>query len=244
MGWSLDPELKSLLAEVAAATAIVDLEPVDRPVHEVDVIGLFDRCRGLFDATRLLLHNALVHEAVILGRPLFTGSLMLAEYASSDKRRRAELAVGWKMSSISDFEKVVREGGGEDTETLLAGIKEQRTSVEGYAHRQGVGTKYWRPDDHAKDLAAKHGRAGEYADMLMTHQFVHGSATAVAARYSKRAEDTVQIGGSAVDLETWGEGAARFAAVSLLNAARAAYQILGRPEPEHVTTLLERAHEM
>jgi hypothetical protein len=64
------------------------------------VLALFDRCRSLLGAIRLLLAHGFVHEAVMLGRSLFTDSLMLAEYASADERRRVELVIGWSIASL------------------------------------------------------------------------------------------------------------------------------------------------
>jgi hypothetical protein len=64
------------------------------------VLALFDRCRSLLGAIRLRLAHGFVHEAVMLGRSLFTDSLMLAEYASADERRRVELVIGWSIASL------------------------------------------------------------------------------------------------------------------------------------------------
>ncbi|HMJ02282.1 MAG TPA: hypothetical protein VK506_05035 [Conexibacter sp.] len=47
-------------------------ELVEGPRTNAEIMGLFDRCKSTFGAVRMLLHYDFVHEAVLLGRPLFT----------------------------------------------------------------------------------------------------------------------------------------------------------------------------
>jgi hypothetical protein len=64
-------------------------ERTERIWHELEILALFDRCRSLHRAVLVLLsHDGFVHEAVMLGRPLFTDSLALAELAAVDEKRR------------------------------------------------------------------------------------------------------------------------------------------------------------
>jgi hypothetical protein len=113
----------------------------------------------------------------MLGRPLFTDSLALPEFAAVDERRRGELVVGWASGSLSELEAIIRHAHspGEDVSDELVALGRRRAGLEAYARSNGFGTKQWRPDDHAKTLAEKHGRGEEYAALLVTHQFVHGS---------------------------------------------------------------------
>jgi hypothetical protein len=213
----------------------------ERPRHDLEVLGLFDRCRSLLGAVRLLLAHNFVHEAVMLGRPLFTDSLALAEFAAVDARRRGELVVGWALGGLADLEGIVRHASSpsEDaSDEQLFDLGPRRAELEAYARRHGFSTKHWRPDDHAKTLAEKHGRGGEYAALLITHQFVHGSANAVSQRYSKATDDTVAIGGPAAQLEVWASDAGNFASYSTLHAARAACKIFGWAEPSELAELL------
>jgi hypothetical protein len=169
------------------------------------VLGLFDRCKSLLAAIGVLLTNDFVHEAVMLGRPLFTDSLMLAEYASAEKARRAELGVGWEMAGLADLEGIYRDASsrGDDVTEQLTALAERRTKIEAYGRRHGVKTRAWRPDEHAKELAIKHGRGDEYPAMLLTHHFVHGSTMAASQRYSAAADGTIEVGGPAAQLEPW-----------------------------------------
>jgi hypothetical protein len=211
-----------------------------RARHEIDVVALFDRCRSMLGAIRLLLAHNFVHEAVILGRPLFTDSLALAELASIDEKRRGDLVIGWELGSLDALEGILRddESRGVDQSDGLAKVAERRSEVEAYARREGFRTRRWQPDDHAKALADKHGRGDEYSALLLTHLFVHGTTLATAQRYSQVAEDAVEIGGPAVELRVWANDAGLFAAVSTLYAARAICQILGWEEPPELETLL------
>lgn len=171
----------------------------------------------------------------------------MPEYASSDEKRRVELVVGWSNASLGALEGLFRDLGsrGEDVTAALSNFEDRRRELEEYARRHGAGsTKSWQPDDHAKSLALKHGRADEYTAMLVTNQFVHGATVAVSERYSKVAEDTVEVGGPAVHLETWGRDAGLFAANSALHAARSACAIFGWEEPAELEALLLRIEAM
>jgi hypothetical protein len=215
-------------------------EQGDRPPYDVEVLGLFDRCRSLLGAIRLLLAHNFVHEAIMLGRPLFTDSLALAEFAAVDAKRRAELVVGWALGSLTDLEAIFRHARSpeEDASDELAAVRRRRADLHAYARDNGLGTKQWRPDEHAKTLAEKHGRGDEYAALLVTHQFLHGSTNAVSQRYSKATDDTIDVGGPAAQLDVWASDAGNFAAYSTLHAARAACKIFGWAEPSELAELL------
>jgi hypothetical protein len=102
----LSDDVKQLLTEVAELARRLARLPVEAQAHldsiTVSVLALFDRCRSTFGAVLLLLKARFVHEAVLLGRPLFTESLMLAEWAAAEERRRKKLVVGWWLKSIAD----------------------------------------------------------------------------------------------------------------------------------------------
>jgi hypothetical protein len=95
---------------------------------------------------------------------------------------------------------------GEDVAEALSKLAERRAELEEYARRHGAGSRSWQPDDHAKQLALKHGRGDEYTALLVANQFVHGATAAISERYSQVTENTVEVGGPAVELETWGAG--------------------------------------
>jgi len=120
----------------------------------------------------------------------------------------------------------------------MAEVDRRRGKLVAYAQRRGVqGPKHWLPDDHAKRLASKHGRTDEYLDLLITHQFVHGSTLATSQRYSQGDDETVIVGGPAADLDSWTPGSALSAAYSTLHAARSSCRIFGWPEPEGLAGL-------
>jgi hypothetical protein len=180
-----------------------------------------------------------VHEAVILGRPLFTDSLALTEIAAADETGRTELAVRMVMAGIADGEALFRQAkaNGDDVETELAALGQERAAVEGYAHRHGLRTGAWRPDEQAEDLARRHQRIGEYMDMRVANQFVHGSTKATEQRISMRGDVTV-IGDPTDGLEPWANPTGLFAVHSALCAARAICRILGRVEPRELDALM------
>jgi hypothetical protein len=245
--WKLDSESDELVTAVRkVAAALGDPGPTERPRHSLEVLALVDRCRSMLVATHLLLERGFVHEAVMLGRPLFTDSLMLAEYAAANETRRVELVMGWSIASLGAVEGLFRDARrlrGKDVAAALTGLAERRKAHEDYARRHGARLKAWWPDAHAKELALKHGREDEYGALLVTQQFVHGATSAISARYTKVTEDTVEVGGPAVDLETWGRSAALFAANSMLHAARAGCSIFAWQEPPRIDELFEKIEQ-
>jgi hypothetical protein len=242
--WKLDDETADLMVAVRKLAAGLGDSggAVERPTHSTDVLALVDRCRSLFAAIHELLLHRFVHEAVILGRPLFTDSLFLAEYESADETQRVGLVVGWWKASIAPFEGLFRDGvsRGEDWTAQLSQLSKFGGEIETYARRHGARSKTWNPDDHAKHLSLKHGRADEYRTLIVTHLFVHGATASLVTRYSKVSEDTVEVGGPAIDLEGWGRPAGLFAANSMLHAARAGCAIFGWQEPPDIDELFQR----
>jgi hypothetical protein len=213
---------------------------VERPRHDLDVLALFDRCRSTLGAIHLLLLEGFVHEAVLLGRPLFTESLMLAELASVDPTRRAELVVGWQTAGLASFRGMVLEArsSGDDVTDELVRLDARKAELERYAARLGVRTRAWKPNEKA--LADAHGRSDEYSAFRLAHHFVHGSALAASQRYSTIADDTAAVGGPAAQLDPWATDGALFAVYSLLHACRAACRIFDWPEPPQLQRLLDR----
>jgi hypothetical protein len=211
-----------------------------QPRHHLEILALFDRCRSMLGAIHLLLLNNFVHEAVLLGRPLFTDSLAMTELASVDERKRGSLALGLEMASLAQLEGIFSdiETRGEDMSRGFDFIKTRRAQVEGYAHRHGFDTGQWMPDDHAKRLAERHGRAPEYGAFRITQHFVHGTTIALSQRYSVVGEQTVEVGGPAAEFEAWANDAGLFATSSTLDAARAACKIFGWDEPAEIEALL------
>jgi hypothetical protein len=109
----LDEAARGLVDEVAEVAGNVGGGAiVARLPHEREILALFDRCRSLFGAVRLLAKVEdpdYGQEAVILARPLITESLMLMELAAADETQRVELVVGWDLASLDDLEGLWRE---------------------------------------------------------------------------------------------------------------------------------------
>ena len=239
----LDATLRDLLTEIGELAGRFGHGAVERPRHDLEALALFDRCRSTFGAIRLLLEHDFAQEAVILGRPLFTESLMLAEFAAANETRRIELVIGWSLEGLGNLEGIVKEAAarGDDASEELQDIARQRDELKGYARRHGASTLHWKPDE--KRLADAHGRGQEYIDFRLTHHFVHGSTMAVSHRYSKTDDETVAVGGPAAEVETWSAPAGLFAAFSMLHASRAACRIFGWSEPPKLQALLQRLDE-
>lgn len=210
----------------------------EHPRHFLEIFSIFDRCRGLFGAVRLLAESGFGHEALILTRPLFTESLMLMELAAAGDRDRISLVTGWSLASVDDLEGVMREAQsrGEDCSDQLAALPTLRASLEAYARRNGARVRRWRPDE--KKLADKHRDGDGYLDFRMSHHFVHGSSFAGEQRH-RTDGDVVFVGGPAAD-QGWAEPAALAAAESVLLAPRAACAIAGWDEPDDLKALLGR----
>jgi hypothetical protein len=123
-------------------------ERAQRVSHELEILALFDRCRSLHRAVLLLLsQQGLVHEAIILGRPLFTDSLALAELAAADDARRGSLAVGWALKSEQQLRAYFldRRSRGHDADAeLQASDRRQRRILE-YAADHGYGRSTGSP---------------------------------------------------------------------------------------------------
>jgi hypothetical protein len=242
----LEKPLRDLLTEVGIlAGHLAQGAEVTHPRHDLEVVALFDRCRSMFGAIRLLIAHDFVHEAVLLGRPMLTDSLVLAELAGVDEKGRAELVVRWSMASLADSEGIYLEARarGDNVDAELAALAEQRSQLESHARSRGVKTKRWKPDADVKRLAEKHGRRDEYGAFLLIQHFVHGSTLAISQRYTK-VGDTVMVGGPSAQLEPWAPDAGLFGAHSLLQASRAACRIFGWSEPPALAELLQRVDRL
>jgi hypothetical protein len=237
---AIDKHVLDLLTGVSKLLGPIGAGEAETPRYLLQVLALFDRCRSMLGAIRLLLGYNCVHEAVILARPLFADSLTLAEIAAAGETERKRLALGREMAGLADMEGVLREAEsrGGNIAKGMAKIAERRTHLEEFARRENLSTRQWRPDDHLKDLAAEHGEGDEYLDIRFTHLFVHGSTSVTIDRYSQRDDGTWEVGGPAADFKPWANGTGFFAAQSALRAGRAACRIFGWDEPRELQVLM------
>ena len=218
-------------------------EPAQYPSYALAMLALFDRCRGLFGAARLLAQHEFGQEALILTRPMFTEALMLLEVASADEKRRVELVVGYELATLADLEGLFRESearGGDESDEL-AFVAARRASLERYAKRHNARTRQWRIDE--KKLADKHVAGDGYLDFRMSHHFVHGTTLASQQRYAPHG-DVVIVGGPGAASQDWTQGALISASHSMVLAVRGICRILGWPEPPEVPELLARIDQI
>jgi hypothetical protein len=98
--------------------------------------------------------------------------------------------------------------------------------------------KHWQPDAQTRALARKHGRESELGDLRILHNFVHGSTIATEQRYAQGEDESVEVGGPAVERDTWARASGFSASYSALLAARAFCSIANLAEPPDVEALL------
>jgi hypothetical protein len=239
----LDDDTRELLQAVAdMAGSIGDKVPVERFYHEREIGLLFDRCRGMFGALRVLLANGFVQEAAVLARPLFVDSVALAELAAADEPRRTSLVVGRQLHATADIEGIFMEmqARGDEVAKNLEHVAERRRKVEQYAQRHSASTRHWDPEGQIKTLAEKHGRGDEYPSFRLSHHFVHGSAAITESRFSVDDNDVARIGAPHLGVDIWERPTALFRAYSLLLACRATCSIFPYEEPQQLEELLRR----
>lgn len=237
----LDPPVRDLLERVSLLAGAAGGEFNAAP-HELRIATLFDRGRSLFGAIRHLLDGDFAHEAILLGRPLFTESLMLQELAASDDGRRVQLVIGWQLEGLADMEGIFLEGRsrGDKVDSELEIVQKRRDELHEYARRRGVTARAWKPNE--KQMADDHGRGDAVGDFRLTHQFVHGAGFAVEQRLDGT-DDVIRIGGEHADIGTWAAPAGLFSAYSLLFSVRAFSSILARPEPPGLDDLFAEVTE-
>jgi hypothetical protein len=239
-----DHATNQLVDEVVALAAQPGTGEVSgQPRHTLEMVALFDRCRGLFGAVRFLAQHGFGQEALILTRPMFTEALMLLEVASADETRRVELAIGYALATGASLEGIWREAQvrGHDVSEQMAAAAKERESLERYARERNARTRQWRVNE--KELADKHVGGEGYLDFRMAHHFVHGSTFAAAQRYTPHG-DVVRVGGPAASQEDWARVAVLSASQSMVFAVRGICGILGWPEPRAVPDLLTRLDQL
>jgi hypothetical protein len=92
------PEVTAHLTSVSKLIgATGDSAATEVPGYYLDIIAIYDRCRGMHDAVRTLLSSGFSHEAVALVGALFVDSLVLAELAAADSARRGTLVIGLRL---------------------------------------------------------------------------------------------------------------------------------------------------
>jgi hypothetical protein len=230
-------EVVELLARTANLMGPVARDgPRESPRYLLEIYALYDRCRSMLAAIRLLLEHDFAHEAVIRTRPLITDSLVLSELAALDEDRRVQRVIGWELHSLSSLRRTLDATG--EHSAVVAWIDERETQITEYARKLNVGTRHWKPDRQAKELARRHDRLPEYFDIHIAHHFVHGSTLATSQRYSQDSRGNITVGGPAVRRAFWAVAAGCSAAQSALLATRSFCTIVGVPEPEALDLLL------
>ena len=238
------PDKEEVLALVARVNAlsgpIAGEERRELPRHYLELMALFDRCRSMLAAMRVLIERDFSHEAMILSRPLITDSLALAELAASDEQRRAELLISWELQSLADLRGVMTEAEAQDIgdfSALFAWIDKRVDEINTYARARSLSTRHWSPDADSKAMAATHDRVTEWMDVRIAHHFVHGSTFATSQRYSPADDGGITVGGPSSQTKLWAIAAGCSGAQSVLLASRSLCSILGINEPTELDPL-------
>jgi hypothetical protein len=160
-----EPPVVGVLRRTGAILSALRGVLVERPRHYLDAIALFDRCCGLHRAVVHLVAADLVHEAVVLIRPLMTDAMFLTDLAAGDERYRAEALVGWELQTMVDWEGMIKEGvarGEGDGSEDLATLEERRKWLGKYLETTGLFKpgempRHRKPDGDVKRMADQHG---------------------------------------------------------------------------------------
>jgi hypothetical protein len=92
--------LGTIMRDAQSVAGSLSHGATEGPRHFLEILALYDRCSSVFNAICVLLKNGHVHEPVLLTRPLFTESLMLAELAATPEPQRAGLVLGWALEGL------------------------------------------------------------------------------------------------------------------------------------------------
>jgi hypothetical protein len=217
---------------------------MQRQRFEIEIAAIYDRCASAFGAIRLLLKHGFAHEALSLGRALYTESLVLEELAAADPLTRLKRILGWQLDAINDLLGVFLEAkSAGDTSEEIAQARQAQNTLRRQARENGITRlRPWKPDE--KKLAQTH-RAGDgYLDFRTSHHFVHGSAFAAGERYREVADGFVAVGGKAAQTELWAAPVGLAAALSVLKAADAAYRIFEWPGRDELDALQARVESV
>lgn len=211
---------------------------------DAHVLGMYVRSMRLYEGVVALLDRDLPEEALVLARSLFEESLRLMQLPDVVEERRP-IVLGWANESLDRAESLFREaqrtGLDPNVSEVLEEVKVQRTKLQGYARRHGVGRfEKFKPVDTA---ALQLGRSDDYWTYLMSHQMVHGSE--IAHRFSRRksADDVLLIFAKTSDIDLL-KGVGAFAAMSALLAGQAAGRIFKWQKRDDVPTLLQEVEKL
>jgi hypothetical protein len=228
---------RALTCSLATDTEL-EIRPSDR-----FILSMFWRSVRLFRASVLLLREDLPEEALIVGRSAFVESLRLAELAAVGSGRDA-LILCWANQSIEEEKSLVRTaarvGLESDPEALLAYLDGERSKLQNYARRVGVGKFQKFMQEH--DASARFGRLVDYWTYQTAHEMVHGSDFAL-----KRSRAKTESGTLAMYLANHDRkfllGAGLFCAWSALYSAKALAEIFQWTPPVAIGSLLQEAEQ-
>ncbi len=151
------------------------------------VVGIYRHCLGLSEGVKHLLSKAMVEEAAVLARQVFTSSLWLEELRRSDASQRARLLLSWASAALDDHERHVTQGvrlgvlTDEQSAELIQGIAVERERIESERVKAGVDLrKGGFPHDY--ELATRLGRTRDFIMHTTFHHFVHGGPIAHLSR--------------------------------------------------------------
>lgn len=213
-------------------------EPLEVPLADSYILGMYWRSVSLFEAIVTLLEKDLTEEALILARSLFVESLHLAELADAGKERTV-LVLGWINDSIKRKKGLVhdaaRVGLEQNPKNVIRALEKEQNKIQGYARRHGVGQSKKFLSEGSATL--KFDRKDDYWNYLLGHQMVHGSDAAYLYRRHNLTKDTVGVFLRTSDVDIICE-VAFFAARSVLQVTQSTVKIFNWGDTSDLEKLL------
>jgi hypothetical protein len=208
---------------------------------------MYSRIRSLLAGGTLLIEAHHSEEALMLGRTLFTESLWLMMLDAAGNERAA-YALRWSLDSLQFEESLVHGGvkdgaySDEESEQLLASIKDRRRRIQDYQHRHNIGRLRRLGDE--RSMAAKTDRSSEMVTFLLAHQMVHGSDVSHITRRDRVAATGHYRFAKESRNERLDAGVATFIGRSGLYGYRAVCHIVRWPEPALFDSLMAEADRL
>jgi hypothetical protein len=212
----------------------------------MNILGMYARARGLYQAIALLLPAYLIYEALFLGRGLFEQSLHLQELASTtEDADRDRLVLNWMKDAAVRFKGLSaaaeRAGLEKEPAAVRQAIEDEITGITDYAARKNLGRlKRFLPDEAA---AKRFDRVEAWWTHELSEHMVHGSELASRFRRSQTADDT--FGFRVLDSDPrMIATAVAWVAESILLSHKAAAQIFEWPALAEFDSLIAEVEEL
>jgi hypothetical protein len=170
----------ALLNEVAAAILEMGRDAVIpvKTLVDIPMFSIFGRARDLVGSSAELIGAGRANTALVLQRPLFEDSVLLAAMAAESDTGRIELAARWLWNSYNEadglllYAKQLKPEDGWYSEELTAAMRVRRQELERFLASRKLKAA---PDFNWKHLARKTGREDDLVEYAISQQAVHGN---------------------------------------------------------------------